>query len=48
MKIDISKLISIAWMILIIIILFLILRDVNYIMQLVHAYVSMAVEIARH
>jgi len=48
MKIDISKLISIAWMILMIILLFLILRDVNYMMQLIHAYVSMAVEIVRH
>ena len=48
MKIDIDKLISIAWMILIIILLFLILRDVNYIMQLFHAYVSMAAEIVRH
>ena len=48
MKIDIGKLISIVWMILIIILLFLILRDVNYIMQLFHAYVSMAAEIVRH
>lgn len=48
MKIDISKLISIAWMVLMAVILFLIFRDINYIMQLVHAYISMAVEIARH
>ena len=48
MKIDISKLISITWMILTIVVLFLIFRDVNYMMQLIHAYVSMAVEIARH
>ena len=48
MKIDIGKLISIVWMIVMIILLFLILRDVNYIMQLFHAYVSMAAEIVRH
>tara|TARA_R100001530_G_scaffold3279_1_gene4913 strand:+ start:1469 stop:1615 length:147 start_codon:yes stop_codon:yes gene_type:complete len=48
MKIDIGKLISATWMLLMIIILFLILRDVNYVMQLLHAYVSMAVEIVKH
>tara|TARA_Y100001963_G_scaffold149747_1_gene229721 strand:+ start:1655 stop:1801 length:147 start_codon:yes stop_codon:yes gene_type:complete len=48
MKIDISKLISISWMVLILITLILIFRDVNYTMQLLHAYVSMAMEIARH
>jgi len=48
MKIDIGKLISATWMLLMIIILFLILRDVNYVMQLLHAYVTMAVEIVKH
>ena len=48
MKIDIGKLISIAWMVLMLITLILILRDVNYIMQLLHAYISMAMEISKY
>ena len=47
MKTDLGKLIALVWMIFTAYILFEIYRDINYLTDLMHAYVKMAVEIAK-
>ena len=44
MKIDIGKFFTFLWMTAIGYFVYLILVDINYLTQLVHAYLSMAVE----
>ena len=44
MKIDIGKFFMLIWMATIGYFIYLILVDVNYLTQLIHAYMSMAVE----
>jgi hypothetical protein len=44
MKIDISKFFTFIWMSFVGYLIYLILLDINYLTQLAHAYLSMAVE----
>ena len=48
MNISITKLIIFIWMIAIVYMLYLICYDVRFLANLIHAYISMAMEIVKH
>ena len=47
MKSDLAKLIILVWMSIMVFFTFKIWQDVNYLTDLVHAYISMAMEMIR-
>ena len=48
MMIDLNKMIVFIWMVLISYMAYIISKDIHYLTKLVHAYISMAMEISRH
>jgi hypothetical protein len=48
MKIDLIKLFTFLWMAAIVYMVYIIFYNVDYLTKLIHAYISMAMEIVQH